>query len=55
MTTCFLRRLNGDLMKHSCYRSVIEDSAGWPQNYSADKMASVSRGGSLPRPPSIIP
>ncbi|KAL4709056.1 hypothetical protein ACJJTC_005917 [Scirpophaga incertulas] len=36
-------------------QSVIEDSAGWPQNYSADKMASVSRGGSLPRPPSIIP
>ncbi|XP_063829230.1 uncharacterized protein LOC135078632 [Ostrinia nubilalis] len=35
--------------------SVIEDSAGWPQNYNADKMASVSRGGSLPRPPSIIP
>ncbi|KAL0821657.1 hypothetical protein ABMA28_005098 [Loxostege sticticalis] len=36
-------------------QSVIEDSAGWPQNYNADKMASVSRGGSLPRPPSIIP
>ncbi|CAG9788641.1 unnamed protein product [Diatraea saccharalis] len=35
--------------------SVIEDAAGWPQNYSADKMASVTRGGSLPRPPSLLP
>ncbi|XP_045451650.1 uncharacterized protein LOC123660638 [Melitaea cinxia] len=36
-------------------QSVIEDNAGWPQNYSVDQIASVSRGGSLPRPPSIIP
>ncbi|XP_050665909.1 uncharacterized protein LOC126966076 [Leptidea sinapis] len=35
--------------------SVIEDNAGWPQNYNVDQIASVSRGGSLPRPPSIIP
>lgn len=37
------------------FRSVIEDNAGWPQNYNADQIASVTRGGSLPRPPSIIP
>ncbi|XP_073961318.1 uncharacterized protein isoform X3 [Choristoneura fumiferana] len=36
-------------------QSVIEDNAGWPQNYNADQIASVTRGGSLPRPPSIIP
>ncbi|CAB3233975.1 unnamed protein product [Arctia plantaginis] len=36
-------------------QSVIEDNAGWPQNYNVDQIASVSRGGSLPRPPSIIP
>ncbi|CAK1555851.1 unnamed protein product [Leptosia nina] len=36
-------------------QSVIEDNAGWPQNYSVEQIASVSRGGSLPRPPSIIP
>ncbi|XP_050347879.1 uncharacterized protein LOC126771818 [Nymphalis io] len=36
-------------------QSVIEDNAGWPQNYSVDQIASISRGGSLPRPPSIIP
>ncbi|XP_049875960.1 uncharacterized protein LOC126373752 isoform X3 [Pectinophora gossypiella] len=36
-------------------QSVIEDNAGWPQNYNLDQIASVSRGGSLPRPPSIIP
>lgn len=33
------------------FRSVIEDNAGWPQNYNVDQIASVSRGGSLPRPP----
>ncbi|CAH0720374.1 unnamed protein product, partial [Brenthis ino] len=36
-------------------QSVIEDNAGWPQNYNVDQIASVSRGGSLPRPPSMIP
>ncbi|XP_048478956.1 uncharacterized protein LOC105386277 isoform X2 [Plutella xylostella] len=36
-------------------QSVIEDNAGWPQTYSVDQIASVTRGGSLPRPPSIIP
>nr|XP_037874468.1 uncharacterized protein LOC101741769 isoform X3 [Bombyx mori] len=36
-------------------QSVIEDNAGWPQNYNVDQIASVTRGGSLPRPPSIIP
>ncbi|XP_041981892.1 uncharacterized protein LOC121735219 isoform X2 [Aricia agestis] len=36
-------------------QSVIEDNAGWPQTYNVDQIASVSRGGSLPRPPSIIP
>ncbi|CAH2258228.1 jg19922 [Pararge aegeria aegeria] len=36
-------------------QSVIEDNAGWPQSYNVDQIASVSRGGSLPRPPSIIP
>ncbi|CAG5020513.1 unnamed protein product [Parnassius apollo] len=36
-------------------QSVIEDNAGWPQNYNVDQIASMSRGGSLPRPPSIIP
>ncbi|KPJ16021.1 Regulator of G-protein signaling 12 [Papilio machaon] len=36
-------------------QSVIEDNAGWPQNYNVDQIASVSRGGSLPRPPTMIP
>ncbi|XP_031764665.2 uncharacterized protein LOC116412897 isoform X2 [Galleria mellonella] len=36
-------------------QSVIEDNAGWPQNYNVDQISSVSRGGSLPRPPSMIP
>ncbi|CAG9564810.1 unnamed protein product [Danaus chrysippus] len=36
-------------------QSVIEDNSGWPQSYNADQIASVGRGGSLPRPPSIIP
>ncbi|XP_053611139.1 serine-rich adhesin for platelets isoform X3 [Plodia interpunctella] len=35
-------------------QSVIEDNAGWPQNYNVDQIASVTRGGSLPRPP-IMP